>query len=456
MAVLRVKHTGTTPDGTTWATAYTTLVAALAVAVSGDVIWVSSTHAGTYGTSQNINAASGASVAVKCVTESGASGSGGITTGATETLTANGTNFTIQSANSQHLFIHGVEFIAPTGSSNANTITIGSVSGANTTFEARSCCFSTQGTSTAALITIGVGAVATNYSPKIKFLDCTMKVRNSAGTTNPAIALNQGDIEFHNLTIVQSANKPVLLFGTATVTSGRRMLFTGDLSGYDASGGTIFRVDNFSGGFAEFRDCKISGTPTFIGGTFTTNTFEVWVINTDSGDTKTVFEYRNRLGTITENESIYASDGETIKGVNVSWQVVTTSACTENEPFCIPLLRKYHGATSAVNVDVEFVHDSATDLTDRNIWMMTSYPGSASFPNQSRISNQNAEPFESGAGTDHTNTSITWNGTSGFGNVNKQRLRNSLTPAEVGEISSQICIGIASKTIYLDPKQRIA
>lgn len=455
MAVIRVDHTGTASDGTTWAAAYTTLVAALAVAVNGDVVWISSTHAGTYATSQNINAVSGASVAIKCVTKSGASGSSGLATGATETLTVNGTGFTIQSTNSQHLFIYGVEFIAPTGSSAANSITIGSISGASTSIEARSCKFSTQGTSTGVLIVVGVAAVSTNYMPKIRLCDCTFKPRNAAGTTNPAIGINQGDIDIHNPTIVQSAAKPLILFGSTVSAAGRRVVITGDISGYDASGGTIFKVDNYSGGFVEFRDCKISGTPTFIGGTFANNTFEVYAINVDSGDTKTVFEYRNRLGTITESESIYANDGETIKGVNVSWQVVTTSLCTEAEPFCIPLLRKYHGATSAITVDAEFVHDSATDLTDRNIWMTTSYMNSASFPTQARISNQNADPFE-GTAVDHTNTSITWTGTGGFGNVNKQRLRNSLTPAEVGEITSQICLGIASKTIYLDPKQRIA
>lgn len=226
------------------------------------------------------------------------------------------------------------------------------------------------------------------------------------------------------------------------------------MSGYNTTGGTYFEVTNWSEVDVIVRNCKLSATPGLTTGTWLTNVSSLTVINTDSGDTGNVFEYRNRLGTITENTSIYANSGGKFAGSGISWEIVTSSSCSEYEPFITPWIMRWLESTSSSEVGFRLVHDSATDLHDRNTWQHIEYVSSSTFPQGTLISGRNAQPFD-GTAVDWTNDSETWTGTGGFGTANTQTIASTFTPGEKSLIRGRLLLGVASKTLYLDPALRI-
>lgn len=175
------------------------------------------------------------------------------------------------------------------------------------------------------------------------------------------------------------------------------------------------------------------------------------LINVDSGDTKTVFEFRNRAGTLTENQSIYANNGAQMNGTGLSWEIVTTSACNEFEPFVTPWCHAWGDSTSAQNAGFRLIHDSATNLHNRNCWAEVEYVSDASFPKGTLGSTRNAAPFD-GSSADLSSDSETWTGTGGFSNANKQKVDLNFTPAEKSLLRGRLSVGVASKTLYVAPQ----
>ena len=199
------------------------------------------------------------------------------------------------------------------------------------------------------------------------------------------------------------------------------------------------------------RDCKLSSTPSFTTGSFPTGSCaSITKINSDSGDTKIVFEYRNPYGTITANASIYANNSVQMNGTPVSWEVVTTSLASEFTPFIVPVFEMWNDSTSAQTLNFKLIHDSATNLHDRNCWGELSYVSDASFPLGTMVSSRNAQPFD-GAAADLASDSETWTGTGGFGNPNKQKIPFTFTAAEKSGLVARLNVGVASKTLYLVP-----
>lgn len=436
--------------GTSWALAKATLAAGLALCTAtGDKLYVDSAHNETSGSSVTLNLASSINVEIFSVNRSNDT----YLAGAKVTLTANATGFNIVTSGGQHLTIRGLTFETQNGNSSSNSITMLSVVSAISSLKCYNCTFNVMGTSTSAIIGIGGAGASTSIMPVGKFVDCTFNLRNAASVVIAPIRIGQGNIEIINPTIgFSGANKPTTCFGTNVTGCGFKILIEGDLSGYNVSGGTTFSVANFNGGTVVFRNCKYSSTPTFIGGTFASNSFECYVLNSDSGDTKTVFEYRNRLGTITAKTAKYADDGLTIKGTNVSWEVVTTSACNALELFCTPEIVRASTTTSSMTATMEFAQESsATALKNSEVWCEMDYVSSNSFPLGAMVSSQVAALATP---ADCTTSTIAWTGLSGT--PTKQKIAHTFTPGEACDIRGRLCFGVASKTIYVDPTIRFS
>jgi hypothetical protein len=45
---------------------------------------------------------------------------------------------------------------------------------------------------------------------------------------------------------------------------------------------------------------------------------------------------------------------------------------------------------------------------------------------------------------------VSWTGTGGFSNLNRQKLQIAFTAAEVGLLQAQVFVGKASETLYLN------
>jgi len=437
--------------GTSWALAKATLVAGLALCTAnGDELWVDSAHAETAAGAITLNLASNIYVTVISVNRS--SGDAYLP-GASLTLTTNSTAISIVTTGAQQLRIFGLTFVTQNGNGSGNVINLATNIATISSLECVDCTFSTTGSSTSAFIVIGGSAASNVLMPIITLTNCTFNLRNAAGTA-AAIRIRQGNIKIINPTIgFSGATKPLLCFGVANLTSGHKCLIEGDVSGYNASTGTTFSVATAGGGTVVLRNVKYSSTPTFIGGTFASNSFEVFVINCDSGDTKTVFEYRNRLGTITAKTNKYADDGLTIKGTNVGWEVVTTSLCNPGEVFCTPDIIRASTSTSSMTVTMEFAQESsATALKNSEAWFEAEYVSSSSFPLGTVVSSRQATPLTTA--TDCDTSTLAWTGLSGT--PTKQKISHTFTPGEACDIRGRMCFGIASKTICIDPTLRFS
>lgn len=455
---------GDNSDGLTWATAKTSIAAGLALATAdGDIIYVDSAHNFTSGAAIAWDAATANThIRIISVNRNGSTGTGhsGWLSGASETVGVNAAVFGIaNAARSQRLYVFGVSCIGNNGAG-GNFVNIAQTlpAGAANTFvqlEFNSCVLKTPGTSTG--IAVNFGTNTNRPSSEIKLTDCEISMRNAAGAAK-AIAFGGCNVFIDNLTLsFTGATKPLSCFGgQANCGMGVVHIADSDLSGYDAASGAYFDLTANDGLLFQVADCKLSATPAITAGSWRNSTSSITLINVDSSDTKTVLGCYNRQGTLLATTSIYADDGAVTGGTNVGWQIVTTADANEQVPFVTPWIERWGGSTAAQDQSLEIIHDSATDLNNRNLWAEFEYVSNASFPQGTLLSVRNAEPFD-GTAVDWPNSSIAWTGTGGFANPNKQTIASgSITPAEVSLLRTRLFVGVASKTLYLDPTLRIA
>jgi len=442
-------------SGATWTLAKATVAGALAIAADGDTIYVDSAH--SFSTTSTINwdaPSAGIFVRIISVSRNGSTTTGhsGWLAGAAEVGTQFSTQFNVAVTRAQRLYIYGCD-LGSTGS-NTNDVRIATAQllGAHVAVELESCTLRCSGTGSNSEIALGPSAGANTSPHQIKLTNCTFIIHNNASGNGFRLGYARTDICGGSIQY-GGVNKPAVLFNGATQTYPNVNIYDMDLSGYEKSGGAIFSVATWYGR-AVLMKCKYSATPSLVTGSWPNNTGELVLINSDSGDTHNVFEYRNRLGTITENGSIYADTGARFDGSGISWEIVTSSSCSENEPFVTPWIMRWADETTSLTASLEVVHDSATNLNSRTAWHSFEYLGNASFPLGSIASGRIATPFE-GTGTDWTSSSETWTGTGGFGNPNKQTFSATFTPAERSVLRGRLHIGAASKTLYLDPGLRL-
>lgn len=441
--------------GTSWATAKTTIAAGLALATAdADIVYVDSAHAETFASLIAWDApTSGTRVALISVNRNGSTTTGhsGWLAGASASASA-AAGIDIAQTRAQTLFIFGVSMVAWTSNSSSNSIDIAAGSAFDINVVMQSCTFNTPMTNSSPGMTFGNQGASTVLNKTIRLIDPVFVLKNNA--TGASLSIGSVFLTISGMTCsFAGANKPATLFGTLTGVNSRLEIMDSDLAGYDKSGGFYFN-SSFRGEIV-VRNTKLHATPGLMDGTaWVTDNASITLINVDSGDSKNVFEYRNRLGTLTENASIYADNGGKFDGAGISWQVVTTSECSEHRPFILPWMARRSSSVVSTIVGFRIAHDSATDLHNRNLWSEIEYVSSASFPKGTLVSSQNAQPFD-GSAADWTNDSETWTGISGFTNQNTQTISSTFTPAEASTILGRLLVGVASKTLYVDPLLRV-
>lgn len=458
-------------SGATWTLAKATVAGALAVATTtGDIIYVDSAHvfAPAAAITWDVGTA-GQRVQIISVNRNGSTTTGhsGFLAGAKETVGSNAQAFTIGTTRGGVFYIFGMYIEANNGASSSNVVNFPGPSSGGLVLTCESCTISTPGTGAQAEITFGTISAARQV-PLIKLKDCTFIAHSNTSSAGGVITTNVVELEIINPTFQYAgANKPPSLFrpvGTCQI-----KVIDGDISGFNS--GQLVLVTDFYGGDITFASLKKSGTPTVVSGTWpASNASEVIEINTDSADTKTVLSYRTRLGTLLSTESVYRTTATAfqIGSVGVGWQIVTTSACNEGEPFvCSWLTNGFDTNTSAKTGSVKIIHDSATNLHNRNCWIEYEYVSSASFPIGTLGSGRNVQPFD-GTSVDLASDSDTWSGVNGTSfpvttTGNKQKVTSgtvggttTFTPAEGSAVMARLFVGVATKTLYVDPQVIVA
>jgi hypothetical protein len=416
-----------TNDGTSWANAFTKLANAAAVDTAGDTIYVKNTHSETTAASvtyawASINGSS--TTRIICVSDTNdppTQGTGAViaTTGASN-LTLNSGAFVL---------FQGIRFRAGDGSNAADVVLNNSNSGATV---CHNCAFELAGNN--------AGSDMSSFGC-IYLQNCTFKAINSGSTLtlSNVVEIVGGSIESGS-TFMNPLFNPA---GNLTVTG---FDFSNLPSSYDLTWHTT-AVSNR----VIYRDCKMpsswSGSPYSAptGGSIG------MLHNSDSGDTNYFLYTVSYAGVVVHETTRVRTGGATDGTTPLSWKMTSSSnASWPGSLVASPEIVVWNDAVGvSKTATVEILSDSATSLTDDDIWLEVVYLGTSGVPLGSLVTDT-ASTFTVAA-SNQTPSYVTWT-TTGMTNPNKQKLSVTFTPQEKGFIHATVKLAKASTTVYVCPK----
>lgn len=325
----------------------------------------------------------------------------------------------------------------------AGTVSIGTSDGGH--FELESCKFWTSITTQSS--SWHLGPANNGYT---RFKTCEFKAARTSTTSDLYAARARCDFEGCTFVAVTATSGGI--FPDAQTGWTRLARFTGcDFSGLPSS---VTYVGNDTRGHSSFvfERCRLSASATMLATQTSVpnrGSAEVLVLDCHSGDTHLAYEYHNAFGSLALNTSVYYTS------TGASWKIDTTANCSYFTPFVAPVFGVYHSGTSAVTPYVEILRDgSATAYQNDEVWLQagaktTSGSTIATLSSDrctlaNKLSGTLADQA-AGAGTG------SWTGEGGTAWSGKIDSGSSLTPAEVGDISAQVCVGEPSITVYVDP-----
>jgi hypothetical protein len=179
------------------------------------------------------------------------------------------------------------------------------------------------------------------------------------------------------------------------------------------------------------------------------------LFNSDSADTNYRYQKKTQFGTITHETTLVRTGGASDGTTNLSRKMVSNADAEWNHQTLdspeIVLWNETVG--SAITVTVEILHDSATNITDKEIWMEVQYLGTSGTPLSLFVDDAAADYITAAA--DQADSSATWT-TTGMANPNTQKLNVTFTPQEKGYIHATVKLAKASYTVYYDHKLAVS
>ena len=437
MADIYVRSTdGSDSDnGSTWGLAKATLVGAAAIDAAGDAIYLSQSHAESGGAVVAVFAGTMANP-VKIIAGND-SAEPPIAVSAASLISSS----SITLSGSYYLYgltLQAATSILPNAQSASNSVTLDH------------CSLITTGTTAGGFFSIGS---ANNFTQKAVLLDCTYKF---SGSSNIGCA-TAGVVEIKGGSFVSGTSTPSAgVFGGANDRTGSRLLIDGlDMTNL-ASTVNIFRTF-VSPGLFQIRNSKLpaswSGSLCNATPLATGQRFEMH--NCDSGDTNYRLWVQEYSGSIKTETTLVRTGGASDGTTGYSLVMATTANANASvAPLVSPEVSIWNDTTGgSKTVTVEILHDSATNLTDGEIWLEVQYLGTSGAPLGSFISDAKADILATAA--DQSASSETWT-TTGMSNPNTQKLSVTFTPQEKGYIQAKVYLAKASKTVYVDPKLTVA
>ncbi len=438
MANLYVRSSGGSDanNGSTWALAKATLAGVAAIDANGDAIWISQAHAESSASAQTIPFAGTVAnpVRVICGDDSAEPPTSVATSAAVTTTGANGITIT------GNAFIFGILFNAGTGTGNVY-ITIASTFGNNIALE--QCDFAINATNVGGRLQIG------NNGGSAKLLNCSM----SFGSTGQGVVpLGSTDIVGGN---IKSGSAAITRFFKGAFNTQNCTVRDFDFSNCD-SGLILVDAPVFTGRI-DFYNCKLpaSWSGSVVSAAPTIPAARVSMYNCDSSNTNYRLWVEDFAGSIKSETTLVKTGGASDGTTPISWKMTTNANANEalaplvSDP--IAIWNSTTGSSKTITVDV--LHDSATNLTDAEIWLEIEYLGTSGYPLAVCASDQRATILTTAA--DQTASSATWT-TTGMTNPNKQKLEVTFTPQVAGFVYARVFLAKASKTVYVDPQPVIS
>lgn len=344
-------------------------------------------------------------------------------------------------------YIDSVYLAAGVGASTGQTITLGAN---DIRQEYRRCSFEEATTSASGFITIGSSSTSTETS--IYWRDCNVKFNAAAQRIN----VTQTYFEWIGGTVLSGGTSPTELLN-ANGDAATIKVSSLDLS--NAAAGLVIFRSGATAGECLIRDSKLPNSWTGNIGVPTTPSAVNKMFNCWSGTTayRAWLSYYGGSVKATSASTVYFTPVDS-SDLGYSMEVVGNTNC---EPLVTnvitPELRVYNSATSGtVTATVEIVHDGASALTDKDVFLILEYPtatGTAS------ADDGTATPMASG--TAQSTSTAAWTGDTGTGpngssTWNTLKLQVSFTATAAGMCIGRVVLGKASTTIYVDPRLRLS
>jgi hypothetical protein len=439
---LRSTDGSNSDDGSTWALAkadlHTASTGALAVASGGgDLIYVSQAHAQTTAAAITLTPQGTAANPTRILCgNDGAQPPTASATAATVSTTG-ASNITFGGAYS---YWYGITFKA---GSSSNAAEIAWSNSGPFAFRYEWCNFVLNNTSTSSLLRVGPLTGSITGDRYLLWKNCTVKF----GSTSQSILLRNMKWRWLGGSVDAAGSAPSTLM-TLTAGGMADIVFDGvDLSKIT---GSLVNVGVAACGRIMFANCKLGAGVAAITGTIQGPGLEVYLENSDSGDTNYRMENYKYEGS-TKSETTKVKDAGATDGTTpFSWNMSSLAGATLFTPLISPNVpaRWSDTTTGSVTASIEIALDSAgTALNDDEIWMELEYLGTSGVPQGVHINDRKTEILA--AGSAQTTSSVTWNNMT---TPTKQKLSITFNPVKKGYYTCKVCLAKASTTVYVNPQ----
>ena len=442
-------------NGSTWALAKATLAGAFAVCAAGDTIFVSKSHSESTGARLTLLSPGTFAAPVKII--------GVDDTGNPQPPTVAQSGAVIGSTSGWGIDLQGVAYCCNielvcdrSGSNYAAEFGIANHSSATggAYWLIEDSILNQNSAHVGSAIYVGqVGATGGRKASALRLKNSAIRFANAA----QKIQLH-GDFEWEGGSLNTTAAAPNVLvtFGVVgNVPEGSMRAVGIDLSGM-GSGKSLVDVGGNPQGRALFANCKLGSAVSITSGSFTSPFGpKVALENCDSGDRNYRAGWYSPAGSIVTETMLVRTGGASDGVTPISWRLASNGDAEYPlvvvETTDISIWNDSVGSSKTVTVEI--LHDSATNLTDGEIWLEVEYLGTSGFPLSSFVSDAKSDVLATAA--DQTTSSETWT-TTGMTNPNKQKLSVTFTPQEAGYFQAKVYLAKASKTVYICPKLTVS
>lgn len=444
-------------SGADWNNEKLTLATGIAgIDAAGDRVLINSAHTETAASiSYTCPGTNASPMQFLSVTPTGTSGISSLTAGAAFTANSGAGGLAVSGSG----YFYGINWTLSTTSS-----TFLGFAGGNGDHQVHQDC-QFNCTSTGGSSSIAFGNASTGGGSRVVLLNPTFRF----GATGQRIAFNCELIVRGGSWSASGTLNPGAVFAPAPSSGsgrGSKLLVDGfDFSNLNAAvnlagtgqGGTVIT----------FRNCKLpaswSGAPIADASLVAGQRVEMY--NCDNADTNYRLWVKEYAGSIRDETTIVRSGGASDGTTPISWKMDTTA----NVAYPTSVLRSPEIAVwndtsgASKTVTVEIVHDTnvaagqgagtSFAFLDSEVWLEVQYLSDGTRPLTSVASDAPTNVITTAA--DQASSSVTWT-TTGMTTPVKQKLSVTFTPQEKGWFICTVCVGKASKTIYVCPKADVS
>lgn len=434
-------------NGTTWALAKATLAGVDAIDTAGDRLFVSQVHAESTAASVTLNFAGTITSPTKVICgNDGAEPPTAVATTGAMTVTG-ASNITVNG----HVYVYGIIFTV------GNAVGGGSFnSGASTVTQRYENCdfiIPSGNTNTASGLFIG--------SARAILKNCRFKFNNASHGIKPTT----GSIHINGGSIISGGTSPTVFIATG---SGQILVENFDFS--NAAAGINLSVAPTPPNSIIFRNCKLPGSWSggVLNGSFS-SPGRISMYNCDNANTTYKVWIEDQSGTVRDEATIVRTGGASDGTTPLAWKITSGANCAFPDAVMVSdemrIWNDSLGGSPDMTVTVEYLHDTnvaagqgsgaSSAFQNNEVWLEVNTLESSTTP-QGTLHSSAPTTILTAVSDNATGVGTgSWT-TTGLTTPKSGKVSVSFTPQKAGLIKCRVCVGKASKTIYVCPKITIS